>query len=182
MQRRAEQAGFEDAGDGLVERIVAHDEVHGQKAARRARGVHHTARVCEGGGERLFAKDMLARVERGHREFAVRRGRRSDVDDLHIVARGECVDVRADRQAKFLAGLARSLRDRVGHGGSAQPWHCAKLAQAEAAKRAATEQTHPELRARCFSFSQCFRVFETFPEKNCASGHSIQQPLRIIAW
>jgi hypothetical protein len=41
-----------------------------------------------------------------------------------------------DRQAKFLARLARSLRDR------------AKFAQAEAAKRAAPEQSHAELRAR----------------------------------
>jgi hypothetical protein len=97
MQRRAEQAGVEDAGDGLVERIVAHDGVYGQKAAHRPRGVHHAARVCEGGGERLFAEDMLACVKRGDREFAVRRGRCSDVDDLYIVARGECVDVRANR-------------------------------------------------------------------------------------
>ena len=164
MQRRAEQAGFEDAGDGLVQRIVAHDEVDGEKAARRPRGVDHAARVCERGGERLFTEHMLACVERSDGEFAVRRGRRRDVDDLHVVARGECVDVRADRHGKFLARLARSLRDRVGHGGCAQTRHSGKLAQAEAAKRAAPEQSHPELRARyhrirtarCFSFSRCF--------------------------
>src|SRR6516225_1212754 len=170
MQRRAEQAGFEDAGDGLVERIVAHDEVHGEKAACRPRGVGHAARVCEGGSERLFAEHMLTCVERGDGEFAVRRGRRRDVDDLHVVARGECVDVRADRQAKFLARLPRSLRDRVGHGGCAQPRDRAKLAQAEAAKRAAPEQSHPELRARCFSFSRCFHGRWNIPEKDCASG------------
>jgi hypothetical protein len=39
MQRRAKRAGFKDAGDGLVQWIVAHDEVYGEKAARRPRGV-----------------------------------------------------------------------------------------------------------------------------------------------
>ncbi len=107
MQRRAEQAGFEDAGDSLVERIVAHDEIYSEKPARRPRGFDHAARVCECGRERLFTKHMLTCVERGDSEFAVRRGRRSDVDDLYIVARGECVDVRADRQAKFLAPNSR---------------------------------------------------------------------------
>ena len=176
MQRRAEQAGFEDAGDGLVQRIVAHDEVYGEKAARRPRGVDHAARVCERGGERLFTEHMLACVEGGDRKFAVRRGRRRDVDDLHVVARGECVDVRADRHGKFLARLARGLRDRVGHGGCAQPRHRGKLAQAEAAKRAAPEQSHPEFRARyhrirtarCFSFSRCFHGVETLcPKRTC---------------
>jgi hypothetical protein len=72
ISRRAEQAGFEDPGDGLVQRIVAHDQVYGEKAARRPRGVDHAARVCERRGERLFTEHMLACVERGDREFAVR--------------------------------------------------------------------------------------------------------------
>jgi hypothetical protein len=99
MQRRAEQAGFEDAGDGLVQWIVAHDEVDGEKAARRPRGVDHAARVCQRGGQRLFTEHMLACAERSDGELAVRRGWRRDVDDLHLVADGECVDVRADRTA-----------------------------------------------------------------------------------
>jgi hypothetical protein len=106
---------------------------------------------------------MLACVERGDGKFAVRRGRRRDMDDLHVVTRGECVDVRADRHGEFLARLARGFRDRVGHCGWAQPRHRGKLAQAEAAKRAAPEQSHPELRAgchrirtaRCFSTARC---------------------------
>ncbi|MGB7791533.1 MAG: hypothetical protein WBL39_09990 [Terrimicrobiaceae bacterium] len=107
MQRRAEQAGFENAGDGLVQRIVAHDEVYGQKAACRPRGVDHPARVCERGGKRLFTEDMLSCVERSDGEFSVSRGRRRDVDDLHVVARCECVNVRADRHGKVL-GLRTS--------------------------------------------------------------------------
>jgi hypothetical protein len=63
---------------------------------------------------------MLASAERGDGEFSMRRGRRRDVDDLHVVARGECVDIRADRHSKFLSRLARGLRDRVGYGGCAQ--------------------------------------------------------------
>ena len=73
-------------------------------------------------------------------------------------------NVRADRHGKFLARLARGLRDRVGNGGCAQPRRRGKLAQAEAAKCAAPEQSYPEFRARydrirrprCFSFSRCF--------------------------
>ncbi len=139
MQRRAEEAGFEDVGNGLVQRIVAHDEIYSEKTARRSRGFDHAARVCDCGGERLFTEHMLACVERGEGEFSVRRGRRRDVDDLHVVPRGECVDVRAHRHGKFLAHLARGLRDHVCHGGCAQLRHRGKLAQAKAPKRAAAE-------------------------------------------
>lgn len=152
MQRRTEQAGFEDVGDGLVERIVAHDEVHGEKAACRPRGVDHAARVCERGGERLFAEHMLLCLERGDGEFAVRRGRRRDVNDLYVVVRGECVNVRADRQAKFLARLAHSLRDRVGHGGCAQPRHRAKLAQAKSGQKRRNRADPPRASRPMFQF------------------------------
>ena len=178
MQRRTEQAGFEDVGDGLVERIVAHDEVHGEKAACRPRGVDHAARVCERGGERLFAEHMLLCLERGDGEFAVRRGRRRDVNDLYVVVRGECVNVRADRQAKFLARLARSLRDRVGHGGCAQPRHRAKLAQEKRPKAPQPSRPTPSFAPDVSVLVDVFMALELCRKEL----RGIQQPLTINAW
>ena len=102
----------------------------------------------------FFTEHMLPCVERGDGEFALRRGRCGDVDDLHVVAHGECVDVRADWHDKFLARLARGLRDRVGHGGCSQPGHRGKLAQAEAAKRPAPSSPTPSFERGIIGFER----------------------------
>ncbi len=120
LEVAAQQATVPAAGDGFIgEGIFAHEGEHMSDQQLLAGGLgrfDHPRAVASGQRDRLFAKHVLAGLERGQRDLAVQVGRQADVDHVDVRIGQQVVELAVrlmTGQIHHLAGRAEVALDRA---------------------------------------------------------------------
>lgn len=136
----AEETAVDDALHGRTEWVVTHDEVDSEEALSvMSRGGHFLG-VGEGGGERLFAEDVLTGGECFEDDVVMRERGRCDVDDIYVVASEEVVDGVSAVEVESRCGVARGVEVGVGESDDADVVGGGVLLEAEESERTGADE------------------------------------------